>query len=148
MEELIEGKISPNYPSLYKYTYDENGFLTSKQLCSNDGAPFVKSQTDIYRWNWNYDSNGNLNREERVLPSGELAYSKSLTRTKNVLVVETEDITKPIPYVKKVEVSEGKRKIISYYGKDNQKLNAQWCKNSTETDSLLVFHKMIKMINK
>lgn len=82
------------------------------------------------------------------MPSGELAYSKSLTRTKNVLVVETEDITKPIPYVKKVEVSEGKRKIISYYGKDNQKLNAQWCKNSTETDSLLVFHKMIKMINK
>ena len=148
LEELIEGKISPNYPSLYKYTYDENGFLTSKELCSNDGAPFAKTQTDIYRWNWNYDTNGNLNREERVLPSGELAYSKSLTRTKNVLVVETEDITKPIPYVKRVEVSEGKRKIISYFGKNNQKLNAQWCKNSTETDSLLVFHKMTKMVNK
>lgn len=148
LEELIEGKISPNYPSLYKYTYDENGFLTSKELCSNDGAPFAKTQTDIYRWNWIYDTNGNLNREERVLPSGELAYSKSLTRTKNVLVVETEDITKPIPYVKRVEVSEGKRKIISYFGKNNQKLNAQWCKNSTETDSLLVFHKMTKMVNK
>lgn len=148
LEEIIDGNISPNYPSLYKYTYDENGFLTSKQLCSNDGVPFAKSQTDIYRWSWNYDANGNLNREERIMSSGKVAYSKSLTRLKNVLVEETEDITKSIPYVKRVEVSEGRKKIISYLGKDNQKLNAQWCKNSTETDSLLVFHKMTKIVNK
>lgn len=147
LEEHIEGEVPQNYPSLYRYTYDENGFLTSRQLCYDDGIPFAETSSAICRWNWDYDADGNLVREERVLPSGKVAYSKSLTLKGNVLVVETEDITKPVSYVKRVEVSDGKGKTVSYFGKGNQKLNGKWCKNSTETDSLLVFHKMTETVN-
>ena len=147
LKQEIKGRKPANYPSLYEYKYDRSGYLISKTLCNSQGKPFGKNPNAIYRWSWTYDANGSLVHEERTMVSGKVAYSKTLTRNQNCLVEETEDISKAIPYVKKVEVTVGKRQTVSYYGRNNMKLNGKWCKNSKETDSLLVFHKMVRSVS-
>ncbi len=146
--QKIEGQTSKDYPSSYKYEYDKNGYLVSKIFFNSHGQPFGKTPEAIYKWKWRYDDTGKLVHEERVMAMGKVAYSKTLKQKKNCLIEETEDISKVISYVKKVETVDGKRQVVSYYGRNNKKLNGKWRKNSTETDSLLVFHRMVKAINK
>lgn len=148
LEERIEGKTSSAYPSLYRYSYDRNGFLTSKVLFASSGKPFGKNPDDIYKWTWKYNDQGGLIDEERIMASGIIAYSKNIIRKKNTLIEEIKDVSKPIYYVKRVETGNDKRKTIAYYGMNNQKLNGKWSVKSASTDSLLVYHKMIRLKQK
>ena len=145
-QEKIEGTVSDDYPTLYEYTYDRNGFLTSKTLYASQGRPFVKSDTDIFKWSWEYNDNGGLIAESRMMPTGSLAYSKSIIRKKGMLIEEIKDIAKPIPYVKKVVTEKGNSKTIAFYGENNQKLNGKWDRKSKQTDSVLVYHRMVRMV--
>lgn len=148
LEEQIEGRTSSAYPSLYKYSYDRNGFLTSKVLLASSGKPFGKKTDDIYKWTWKYNDQGGLIDEERIMASGRIAYSKNIIRKKNTLIEEIKDVSKPIYYVKRVEAGNDKCKTIAFYGMNNQKLNGKWSVKSASTDSLLVYHKMIRLKQK
>lgn len=146
LEERIKGKVVEDMPALYKYVYDADGIMISKELLTANGMPFGKNKDDIYMWKWNYDEEGRLALEERITVRNVVAYQKTVTRKKNIVVEEINDITKPIPFVKKVDSIRGNTTITSFYAANDRKINGKWFRNNQNQDSMLIFHKVKKVV--
>lgn len=144
LETRIDGRMDEGIPAIYKYEYDAGGILVSKSILTAQGAPYGKTGDEIYRWKWAYDDADRLTLEERVNARNVTAYRRTVTRQQDVVTEEVNDITKPVPLVKRVDSISGNTLVTSFYGENGRKINGQWFRNGTGQDSILVFHRVVR----
>lgn len=144
LEQRIEGHVPIGMPAQYKYAYNSDGFILSKCLLNADNTPFGLSDNDIYLWKWNYDKEGQLTLEERINTRNVVVYQRKVIRQQNLLIEETKDITKPLPFVKRVDSIKGNTTVTAFFAENDRRINGKWFSNGT--DSILVFHKMERTV--
>lgn len=134
------------YPEIENYTYDD-GRLILREYLTKNGKPFEKFQNGIYKWQYQYDGNGEIVEEKHFDCLNSLAYHHKISekRTDNGKV-RTDlliDITKTTSYLERVDSIIGNRTTSSYYGVNHTPINYS---HTIGTDTLSI-HKVILISN-
>lgn len=126
-KQTIEGSVNDSLPPVIVWKYkDGTGLLTEKLKFTSDNRPYGKKSDDVYKYNMEYDGQGNLISEQRTSMSGETVYSyKKTTETKNDLTVVSEILEDKIGTVYRTTIDSIRPgiKTTIYYGKGLSKVN-------------------------
>lgn len=90
VRQTIRGSVNDSLPPVIEWDYKgDTGLLAEKRYLSLDGAPFGRSDDDIFRWEKQYDEAGNLISERRFSTDGREMFSrvKSTSRSGDTSVI-------------------------------------------------------------
>lgn len=150
LEERVTGALMKIIPQAISYKYSKDGLMLAKQLLDSRGRDFCPLGQDankfISRWSWEYDKAGILIGQARISASGHTLYSRFVEKQGDVVRETINDVSKPDPFVVKIDSIKdgGKTVVSSFFVANNRPQNNKWRHRFAESDSMLVFHKMVE----
>ena len=127
IKQTIMGAVNDSLPPIVKWDYKGNtGLLTKKQYLTIEGLPYGKIKDDIYKWEMDYDDQGNIISEQHFSKSCDIVYShtkNSISKDNVKIITEILNDKRRSKYITIVDSISEFRKSTSYYGDNGIKIN-------------------------
>lgn len=145
VRQTISGTVSNSMPPVVVWKYKGNtGLMTKKMYLTHDERPFGKNEDDIYKWEKQYDGDGNVVSDRRFSRNERLVYSKirkSVKKGGMTIITEDESDLHAGKYISKIDTLSGNRTSTAYYGKNGIRINQKvsfWAADSVMCHNLVV----------
>lgn len=138
-----KGKTTFGFPNFINYEYEKGLISKEEWLADNNGTPFCKDSTLIYKWEYRYDENASIIEEKFTNINDIVAYhyktSRNILRDDTITTYEMLDINKTPHYFVQIDTVSNSHSSTTFYGKDKVLINNYILAGS---DSLLV-HRVV-----